>query len=74
MRLLKEKRYDHLIGFTAVFMYCNTFNGWVLGYDYMFLYCIFTFVVLNLDEMADYQFILRFLPNKLRNQVYQCVS
>ena len=74
VRLLKEKRFDHLIGLVAVFTYCNTYNGWVLGYDYMFLYCIFTFVVLNLNEMADYQFLLRFFPNKICKQVYQYIS
>lgn len=74
LRLLKEKRFDHLIGFVAVFLYSNTYNGWVLGYDYMFLYCIFTFVVLNLDEMADYKFILRFFPNKMHKQIYQYIS
>ncbi len=74
LRLLKEKRFDYLIGYAAVFVYCNTYNGWVLGYDYMFLYCIFTFVVLNLDEMADYQFILRFFPKKMHKQVYRCIS
>ena len=71
LRLLKERRFDHLIGFAAVFLYCNTYNGWALGYDYMFLYCIFTFVVLNLDEMADYQFILRFFSKKLGKQAYK---
>ncbi len=71
LRLIKEKRFEHLIGLVAVFVYCNTYNGWVLGYDYMFLYCIFTFVVLNSVEVSDYQFILRFIPKKKQKQLNQ---
>lgn len=50
-KFIKRKQYSIIIGYLIVFLDINTYNGLSLAGDYMLIFCIFTFILLNLSNV-----------------------
>lgn len=49
-KLVKRKHFNLLIAYLIVFVDVNTYNGLCLIRDFMLIFCIFIFTILNLSE------------------------
>ncbi|OOM16545.1 hypothetical protein [Clostridium saccharobutylicum] len=50
VKLLKRKHFKVLMAYLIVFVDINTFNGISLPGDYMLVFCIYTFTLLNISD------------------------
>ena len=48
--LLKNKHYRVFIGFMVIFADVNTYNGIGLGMDSMLMFCLYTYILINLSN------------------------
>nr|BDA23134.1 hypothetical protein CPBEC1_23440 [Clostridium perfringens] len=50
IRLISRKSFSLVVPFIILFIDVNTYNGLALNGDYMFIFCIFIFCILNLSK------------------------
>lgn len=66
--LLRHRQIFKCFGLGATFVYANTFNGWVLGTDYLYLYVVVVFLILNMNYNEDFEYLYRLIPKKSRRK------